>query len=183
MEGDESSFEFRFIVLVFVEDGRHELWTGFIEPKNTVTWMALPMWGGVQGTEKLHSSECSMIFFFSRTLLRCTLWFDVDFIIWFLKRWYFSGKKTKPLWMFLYFLAGNFQNLLLNHFFIQNNSAYIKYSPTLGLFHLNHFVTQHWSIVDGMRLHFPERNWEECKSIKLKLGFYPQFVQTKAEAD
>lgn len=47
--------------------------------------------------------------------------------------------------MFLYFLAGNLQNLLLTHFFIQNNSAYIKYSPTPGLFHLNHFVTQHWS--------------------------------------
>lgn len=57
--------------------------------------------GGVQGTEKLHSSECfhDFFFLFPRTL-SCFFLFSiyyVDFIIWFLKRWYFFQEKNQAI--------------------------------------------------------------------------------------
>lgn len=66
----------------------------------------------MQGTEKLHSSECFHYYFFSsfsRTLLRCSLFsiYDVDFIIWFLKRWYFFQEKNQAI-MNVFFVAGKF---------------------------------------------------------------------------
>lgn len=128
--------------------------SGFMEPKNIVRWNTLGRGvGGAPGTEKLHSSEC-FHYFFSPTLSLCSLFsiYDVDFIIWFLKRWYFFRKKRKikPLWM-SFFVAGKFMNLLLTHVLIsKGNSACIKHSPPLGLFQF--YCLQCWSGVDVRRL-------------------------------
>lgn len=118
----------------------HELWTGFIEPKNIVWWITLRRGvGGVQGTEKLHSSECFHYFFpffFFRTLSHCSLFsiYDVDFIIWFLKRWYFFRKKIKPLWMSFCCWISELVTYPCSH--LEDNSACIKYSAPLGPFHV-----------------------------------------------
>lgn len=118
--------------------------------------------GGVQGTEKkkLHSSECFhyficfvlFFFFLSRTFFfspRSRLSIsDVDFIIRFLKRWYFfQDKRWKTSHYECVSVAGNVSELVTNplfflflfdfSIFLKDNSACTKFSPLLGLhFHV-----------------------------------------------
>lgn len=70
--------------------------------------------GGVQGTEKLHSSECFHFFFPGHCcIVPYYSQFDVDFIIWFLKRWYFFQEKNQAIMnVYFFVVAGNFLNLL-----------------------------------------------------------------------
>lgn len=63
----------------------------------------------MQGTEKLHSSECFHEYFFSRTLSRCSLFsiYDVDFIILVLKEVVFFQEKNQAI-MNVFLLLENF---------------------------------------------------------------------------
>lgn len=123
-----------------VEDRWHELWTGFVEPKNIVWGITLGR-GGVCGVLKNCTLQNVSFNFFSRTLSLCSLLsiYDVDFIIWFLKRWYFFRKKIKPLWMslfflFLFLLLENFRTCFLPMFSFPRHGAYKMFTPSFDFF-------------------------------------------------
>lgn len=115
--------------------------------------------GGVQGTEKkkLHSSECFhyficfVLFFFFFSFLSRTFFFlprsrlsifDVDFIIRFLKRWYFfQDRRRKTSHYECVSVGGNVSELVTNPCFLFDFSIFLKdstkFSPLLGLhFHV-----------------------------------------------
>lgn len=97
--------------------------------------------------------------------------YDVDFMIWFLKRWYFFSGKTKKKsshyeCLFFFFVAGKFESLLHTHVFsFEIYTAYKVFNPwifhhvlllfnkdSIGPFHTHRDVRRHsniyWKLTD-----------------------------------
>lgn len=58
--------------------------------------------------------------------------YDVDFMIWFLKRWYFfrKNKKNQAIMNVFFFVAGKFESLLHTHVFsFEIYTAYKVFNP------------------------------------------------------
>lgn len=95
--------------------------------------------------------------------------YDVDFMIWFLKRWYFFQEKQKKnqaiMNVFFFFVAGKFESLLHTHVFsFEIYTAYKVFNPwifhvlllfnkdSIGPFHTHRDARRHsniyWKLTD-----------------------------------
>lgn len=128
----------------------------------------------MRGTGKLHSTkDFHLIFFFLfffHNIVVLSSTYDVDFMIWFLKRWYFFSGKTKKKsshyeCLFFFFVAGKFESLLHTHVFsFEIYTAYKVFNPwifhvlllfnkdSIGPFHTHRDVRRHsniyWKLTD-----------------------------------
>lgn len=76
-------------------------------------------------------------FFFFHNIVVLSSTYDVDFMIWFLKRWYFfrKNKKKSSHYECLFFVAGKFESLLHTHVFsFEIYTAYKVFNP--WIFHV-----------------------------------------------
>lgn len=127
----------------------------------------------MRGTGKLHSTkDFHLIFFFLfHNIVVLSSTYDVDFMIWFLKRWYFFQEKQKKNQaimnvFFFFFVAGKFESLLHTHVFsFEIYTAYKVFNPwifhhvlllfnkdSIGPFHTHRDVRRHsniyWKLTD-----------------------------------
>lgn len=108
-------------------------------------------------------------FFFFHNIVVLSSTYDVDFMIWFLKRWYFFQEKQKKnqaiMNVFFFFVAGKFESLLHTHVFsFEIYTAYKVFNPwifhvlllfnkdSIGPFHTHRDVRRHsniyWKLTD-----------------------------------
>lgn len=143
-------YPFSLLFLLFrwlVKDKWLELWTGWAKEHSTVDHLKVGRGESMRGTGKLHSTKSFRLifffFFFFHNIVVLSSTYDVDFMIWFLKRWYFfqeKQKKIKPLWMSFFLSLENLRVCYIPMFFHLKFTLPIKYS-ILGFFMFYCFST------------------------------------------